>query len=496
MQDQTTRESSAGAPLRPPSVLRELLRGPMQRLVTLFSLTLLVALGLLVAVAWSGIQRLEPLGQHLEQQARLLAVDRAIKKLLADQDNQDNAIAPATLAAIRQQLAQATAAGDYSDAAAPDRLRALDRTLANPRVSAAELAAARSQIEQVLDTERTARQTALLTFKSDAKAELALAVCALLVLPTTALLVLLLLGEHIRQPLRDLNNLLALIGEGRRRPAPLGKVGVPLRPIMEGYNRLVEQLAAAVTENQQYQQRLEGMVQEAAGALIRQQHELAEADRLAAVGEISARVAHELKNPLAGIEMALVNLKEDCKEPDQCARLDLVRDEVARVARLLDQLLLRPKRLPEPCQDIAIRPLVADLLALLRYQIPARVALENSVGEQIHCRLEHDRLRQVLLNLVLNSAQAIGDACGTITVTASATDHALRLSVADDGPGFPCDILEHGVRPFFTTRIGGTGLGLPTVQRLARRMHGRLELANRKPKGAIATLIIGRECSP
>jgi C4-dicarboxylate-specific signal transduction histidine kinase len=194
--------------------------------------------------------------------------------------------------------------------------------------------------------------------------------------------------------------------------------------------------------------------------------------------------------------MALVNLKADCKEPDQCARLDLVRGEVARVARLLDQLLLRPKRPPEPSEDIAIRALVADLLALLRYQIPVRIALENTVSEQIICRLQHDRLRQVLLNLVLNSAQAIGDAPGTITVTASANANALRLSVVDDGPGFPSDILEHGVRPFLTTRVGGTGLGLSTVQRLARRMRGRLELANRKPRGAIATLVIGREWSP
>jgi nitrogen-specific signal transduction histidine kinase len=265
---------------------------------------------------------------------------------------------------------------------------------------------------------------------------------------------------------------------------------------MESYNRLVEQLATAVTENQQYQIRLESMVQDAAGALIRQQHELAEADRLAAVGEISARVAHELKNPLAGIQMALVNLSEDCEEPDQRERLDLVCAEVSRMARLLDQLLIRPNRRPEPRQNTEIRLLVDDLLSLVRYQIPTHITLENDVSAEMQFRLQRDCLRQVLLNLVLNSAQAIADAHGTIVVTAVNSKERFSLSVIDDGPGFPTDILEQGIRPFVTARVGGTGLGLSTVQRLARTMGGRLELTNRHPRGSIATLVISYEQLP
>src|SRR5581483_11119269 len=472
-----------------PTVLRELLRGPTQLLATLFGLALLVSLGLLVAVAWRGIQRLEPLGQHLEQQVRLVGIARAIKDLALDRDS---AVAPGRLADIRRQLAQVIDAGDFSDPAALPRLHGLQRSLAGEPVSASNLATARAQIEEVLDSERAVRQRALVTFKSDAKVELALAVCALLVLPTTALLVLLVLRERIIQPLRDLNNLLALIGEGRSRPAPAAEVKGQLRPIMESYNRLVERLSAAVTENQQYQARLESMVQDAAGALIRQQHDLAEADRLAAVGEITARVAHELKNPLAGIQMALVNLREDCREPDQRERLDLVSGEVARMARLLDQLLVRPNRLSEPCREVEIRSLVSDLLALLRYQIPGRITLENEIGAKLRYRLPPDRLRQVLLNLVLNSAQAIGEAEGAIVVTAADGDGSLRLCVMDDGPGFPSEMLEYGIRPFVTSRMDGIGLGLSTVQRLAGSMNGRLELANRNPRGAAATLIIGR----
>jgi two-component system, NtrC family, sensor kinase len=310
------------------------------------------------------------------------------------------------------------------------------------------------------------------------------------VLPGTALLVLAILRERISRPLQDLNNLLALIGEGRSS-AQLEDVGVPLRPIMESYNRLVDQLADALSQNREYQGRLESEVRAAAGTLIRQQLELAEADRLAAVGEISARVAHELKNPLAGIQMALSNLKDDIDVPDQLNRLQLVADEVARMARLLDQLLVHPHRSPEPCQDTEIRTLVADLLALLRYQISGRILLKNGVDRAAQWRLQRDVLRQVLLNLVLNAAQAIGESAGTIEVTAAREGHALRLSIIDDGPGFPPDVLADGIRPFQTSRSGGMGLGLSTVERMVRAMGGRIELSNREPRGAIASVLLG-----
>jgi C4-dicarboxylate-specific signal transduction histidine kinase len=380
--------------------------------------------------------------------------------------------------------------GEFTDPTGPARVRALLRTLGEGRPSADNIEAARRQIADLIRREVAAQQIALLTFASNAKVELFLAAGALLVLPGTALLVLAILRERISRPLQDLNNLLALIGEGRSS-AELEDVGVPLRPIMESYNRLVDQLADALSQNREYQGRLESEVRAAAGTLIRQQLELAEADRLAAVGEISARVAHELKNPLAGIQMALSNLKDDIDVPDQLNRLQLVADEVARMARLLDQLLVHPHRSPEPCQDTEICTLVADLLALLRYQISGRILLKNGVDPAARWRLQRDVLRQVLLNLVLNAAQAIGESAGAIEVTAAREGRALRLSIMDDGPGFPPDVLADGIRPFQTSRSGGMGLGLSTVERMVRAMGGRIELSNREPRGAIASVLLG-----
>jgi len=470
-----------------PSVLRELLRRPIQLLTMLFGLALLVALGLLVAISWRGMLRLDPFSQDLKQQATLQAISRALQDLLPGKSNIANLRG---VNEVRRRLAHLVRTGEFYDRTVPARLNALRNALDRDPVTPARIEAARTQIADALAREMVARQLALATFKRDAKTELLLAVAALLVLPGTAILVVVVLRERFIRPLRDLNHLLSLISEGHPRPAPIRDVGTPLRPVLESYNRLVEQLATALKKNRQYQAGLENEVRAAARVLICQQREIAEADRLAAVGEISARVAHELKNPLAGIRMALANLKEETESADQRERFDLVGEEVARIGRLLNQLLVRPNREAEPCQKIEVCRVVSDLFALLRYQVPAGVCLRNKVEAATQAWLERDTLRQILLNLVLNSAQALGEAGGTIEVAAVEEGHTLRLSVVDDGPGFPLEILKHGAQPFRTTRKGGMGLGLPTVQRMARAIGGRLVLGNRQPKGAVATLLL------
>jgi signal transduction histidine kinase len=96
----------------------------------------------------------------------------------------------------------------------------------------------------------------------------------------------------------------------------------------------------------------------------------------------------------------------------------------------------------------------------------------------------------MLLNLVLNARQALGEGPGVITVTAMNEGHLLRISVLDDGPGFPGELLDAGPRPFHSSRRGGSGLGLSTVSRMTRAMGGQLELRNRTPKGAVASLMV------
>ena len=143
---------------------------------------------------------------------------------------------------------------------------------------------------------------------------------------------------------------------------------------MENYNQLVETLANALSTNKSYQAQLESRVRAATETLLRQRIELSEADRLSAVGEMSARVAHELRNPLAGIQVGLANLLQDCSEPDQRERLQLIAAEVARMARLLDRALdsrASASGATATCRGEAAR---FGSLDLARYQVPDNIA--------------------------------------------------------------------------------------------------------------------------
>lgn len=477
---------NAGAPVVRRSGLDDVLAGPLNLLAGFGALALLVAIGLLVTVSWRGLQRLEPFYSHLEQQEQLQQIQRRIGTLLvrhADRTPSAGELAPLKVG-LRQLLDAHVISERVSASRLADALKALD---GSPSTADA-IAVVRASVADVLDREREARRTELNQIRRDARSEMILASVALLVLPCTALLVLLILRDQFTRPLRDLSGLLNLIGEERHRPVPTGDVATSIRPIMEGYNRLVERLTIALQTNKRYRDQLQSQVEAAAQTLVRQRAELAEADRLSALGEMSARVAHELRNPLAGIKVAISNLRHDSSEPDQRERLQLIGAEVDRMARLLDQLLLKPRKHEEPHTDVELRALIGDLLALARYQIPERITLINSTPSGVVARLQRDGIRQMLLNLVLNASQAIGDAPGHITVLVPRENRTLGISVVDDGPGFPVELIERGIRPFISRRNGGSGLGLSTVQRMAQAMGGKLDIANHQPRGATVTI--------
>jgi signal transduction histidine kinase len=235
---------------------------------------------------------------------------------------------------------------------------------------------------------------------------------------------------------------------------------------------------------------LEREVREATSALLQQQHSLARAERLAVTGELAASVAHELRNPLASIQMALSNLREDATDPDVVERIGLINDEAIRVERLLNDILNSARHAPEPARMVHLSSLIGRLLALTRYQLPANVQLESEVPGDLSCRVPEDRLRQALLNLILNAAEVMEASGGKVLVAAETQADMVRITVTDEGPGFPPELLRNGSRAFVTTREGGTGLGLAIVRRFAHEVRGQLLLENRQPRGACATLLL------
>jgi C4-dicarboxylate-specific signal transduction histidine kinase len=330
----------------------------------------------------------------------------------------------------------------------------------------------------------------ILLRKADSAAALAfeIATLTLIIVPLLALVTLFLLRRRILCPLRHLGNLMSLLARQEYGPAPLEKADPLLRPLLENYNRMVTRLAELERENEMRRHSLEKQVRAAAQSLLQQQRTLAQAEQLAVVGELSAQIAHNLRNPMAGMEMSLSNLRDEIDNPDHARRIGRVIDELHRMTLSLENLVDRSRHTPEAAKDFGLAETVDDLFELTRYQITESVSLVSEVPADPICRLPEDRLRQSLLNLILNSVEAIGPKPGRVVVSAARRNGQLRLSVCDDGPGFPEATLTKGLQPFVTGREHGTGLGLATAQRFAHDLGGGIELQNRHPRGACVTL--------
>jgi signal transduction histidine kinase len=241
---------------------------------------------------------------------------------------------------------------------------------------------------------------------------------------------------------------------------------------------------------QQRQQTLTQEVRSATRMLLQQQFRLAQAERLGAIGELAAGLAHELRNPMTSVQMALANLQRETHEAETAERIDMIIDEIKRVTGLLNQHLEQARHRPEMPVMIDVGAEIKTLISLASYQLTEAITIRFSSEAQLTCLLPPSRLRQILLNLVLNAAQAMDDRGGDILVEARNSDQLLELTVTDNGPGFPQAQLDSWLQPFRSWRPGGTGIGLVMVRRFADDLGGKLKLENRHEGGARVTLLL------
>lgn len=189
---------------------------------------------------------------------------------------------------------------------------------------------------------------------------------------------------------------------------------------------------------------------------------------MAAIGEVAAELAHEIRNPIAGIQVAFNNLRREITDERLRERMDLIGSELKRLAKLLSSMLDQSRHSPEPVSQFDLSGLTHDLATLTRYQIAEDIQISMDIPENLLVNLPESGLRQALLNLLLNAADAFEDDSGNIHISAFKDDLGLHINVLDDGPGFSQDMLDHGIRPFRTSRQKGTGLGLAMVQRFVK----------------------------
>ena len=345
-------------------------------------------------------------------------------------------------------------------------------------------------LHQLAVIEDTGEANLLGNLEAGANWQLQIELAAPLAILAAGILLVPFARRRILTPIEAFGAQLSRVADGDFSPAPVGDVDPVMLPLHRRFNELVRRLDQLERAHQVRAVTLQEEVRAATGQVLEQQRRLGRAERLAATGELAALVAHELRNPLAGIKMTLTNLRTEIDDPDLVERLDLVLAEVERLSRLLGQLLDTARPAHEPPRAVTVAALVDDIFSVLRFEIPSTVHLENRIAPDLIATIPRDRLQQAVLNLVLNAATVTAPAGGTVTVGAHITAGRLRLSVSDEGPGFSEQVLATGIRPFVSTRPGGTGLGLAMVRRFARDLGGDIELANLPARGACVTVTL------
>lgn len=300
----------------------------------------------------------------------------------------------------------------------------------------------------------------------------AVAICAVVILA---------LAYLIQRPMIELQEKITQVGQGdlsvtvgfADRNDEIGDLG-------RNFNRMVEQLRS----NREEIDRLH-------------QTQMSRAEHLSTLGELATGLAHEIRNPLAGIAGVVEIIARDLP-PTSPARAVVkdVRHEISQINRIITDLLdtARP-RLPQ------VRP--ADLNTTVEHSV--MLARQQALSKPISIEFlknpglpdvphDGDQIHQVLLNLLLNAIQAI-DGSGIIKVELDEIGPRVAVRVTDSGRGIPSDTLPDIFKPFYTTKGNGTGLGLSLAKRIVEEHQGTIEVVSTVGKGTQMTVYLPKDRS-
>jgi len=272
------------------------------------------------------------------------------------------------------------------------------------------------------------------------------------------------------------------------------------------FNRMLEQLQSA---QEKLKERVEAADKELVNAhvellnrhreLTKTQQQLLYSERISAMGEIAAGLAHEINNPLATIRMLINSLGsedgEDLQERNQA--LAIIAEEIDKIAAMIGRFMDLTEPQHMRWEPLVIEKVIDRTLALVGPQLEmAGIKVTIDVPREIPtAQGDEQQLGQLLLNLLLNSMKAMPDG-GRISICARAYSdnddpgRYLLVEVSDTGTGIPEEIRKDIFKPFFTTRATGTGLGLSIVARIAENHRGRISVSTEEGKGTTFQLLL------
>jgi hypothetical protein len=287
---------------------------------------------------------------------------------------------------------------------------------------------------------------------------------------------LVVLTYTVQRPMVELQQKIARLGSGdlsvavsfSHRNDEIGDLG-------RNFNQMVQQLRESRTEIER---------------LHRTQ--MSRAEHLATLGELATGLAHEIRNPLAGIAGVIEIIGRDLPSTSPArAVVKDVRQEIARINHIVTDLLQTARPHPPKVRKSDLNTTVEHAVMLGRQQALAKSIEISLVKDPSLPEVEHDsdQIHQLLLNLLLNALQAI-DSDGKIKVSVRQHGTAAVVEVSDNGRGIAPDHLPNIFRPFYTTKGDGTGLGLSLARRIVEDHHGRIDVTSGVGQGTTFAVVL------
>jgi len=306
-----------------------------------------------------------------------------------------------------------------------------------------------------------------------------------LVLLAAAALLTMLWSRRVTRPIEELSEATRVVAQGNFEIQLVNQSGDEIGALASSFNTMAAELMSR-----------EKSLKELYGQLI-------QSEKMAAFGALGAGIAHEVKNPLAGI---LGSTQLSLRGVDEAHPLKknllIIEKETKRCKTIIENLLRFARQEQVEFSDVDLGQVVGDAVAIVDHQMGINnVRVEKELEDGLpHCRGNSNQLQQVLMNLMINAQQAMEGAAGTVRVCARRNeDGQVELRVIDDGPGIPDEVKARVFEPFFTTKPAGkgTGLGLSVSYGIVKDHGGEIRIETGAEGGTtfIITLPAGEEAA-
>ncbi len=215
-----------------------------------------------------------------------------------------------------------------------------------------------------------------------------------------------------------------------------------------------------------------------------QQEEILRHEQLVKLGTLGAVLAHEVRNPLAGIKGYAQLLKERLASDDERSFASLIEFESIRLEGLVDELLAYSSQEPPVVAPVPLHKVISHAVSLVEKEMVSQlITCQQLIPAEISVSADRDRLLQVILNLLRNSIQAMPDG-GSITISASQQTDRVNLELKDTGTGISTADQEKIFEPFYTSKARGSGLGLAICRKYLQEMHGTIKVFSQAGDGS------------